>query len=102
MSRRPEFLPVDNVRMPDNRFWWDGNVPSIDTNGNDPTLLALSTLEILNVGDDFLSKLKEAYSSCTVFSSENSERRSRQKIQKSSDGLFRYHNRVVILHPSSA
>ena len=26
----------------------------------------------------------------------------RQKIEKSSDGLFRYHNRVVIPRPSSA
>jgi hypothetical protein len=27
----------------------------IDTHGNDPALLALSTLEILNLDDDFLS-----------------------------------------------
>ncbi len=30
----------------------------IDTNGNEPVLLALSTLEDLNVDDDFLFNLK--------------------------------------------
>ena len=33
-------------------------MPDIDTNGNGPALLALSTLEALNVDDDFLSNLK--------------------------------------------
>ncbi len=58
-------------------------------------LLALLTLESLNVDDDFLSQLKGAYSTFNFFS-ENFERRKRQLIEKSSDGLFRYHNRVVI------
>jgi hypothetical protein len=46
VSLRPDVFPVDNLRGPDDSLWWDGNVPNIDTNGNDPTLLALSTLEI--------------------------------------------------------
>ncbi len=69
----------------------------IDNNGNDPALLALSTLETLNVDEDFLSKLKRAYSICNYFFDENIEWRLRRRIEKSFDGLFsRYHNRVVI------
>ena len=49
-----------------------------------------------------MSKLKGAYSSCNYFSNENIERRSRQEIEKASDGLFRYHNRVVISRPARA
>ncbi len=70
-------------------------------NGNDPALLALSLLETLNVDDDFLSQLKGAYSTCNFFSEGNIERRKRQLIEKSSEELFRYHNRVVIPRPTS-
>ena len=80
MSRRPNFLPVDNLRGPDERLSRDGNAHGIDTNGSGPALLALSTLEILNVDDDFLSKLKGAFSSCIDCSYENIERRLRKKI----------------------
>jgi hypothetical protein len=68
----------------------------VDTNGNGSALLELSTLKALNVNDDFLSNLKGAYSTCAYFSNDNNERRSRQKIEKSSDRLCSYHNRVVI------
>ena len=44
-SRRPDFLPGDNLRGPYESLWWDGNVPGIYTNGNALALLALSTLE---------------------------------------------------------
>ena len=88
--------------MSDESLWWDGKVPDIDTNGNDHVLLALSTLEALNVDDDFLFNLKGACSTCAYFSNDNNERRLRQKIEKSSDGLFRYHNRVVIPRPANA
>jgi len=102
VSRRPDLLPIDNMYMPDESLWWDGKVPGIDTNGNDLALLALSTLAILNVDDHFLSKLKGAYSICSYFSNENIERRLRQKNEKSSNGLFRYHNRIVIPRPANA
>ena len=59
-----------------------------NTYGNDPAFLALSTVEILNVDDVFLSKLKGAYSSCNYFSKDNIERRLRQKFEKSCDGFF--------------
>ncbi len=71
-------------------------------NGNEPVLLALPTLESLIVDDDFLSRLKGAYSTCYFFCNENIERRKRQLIEKSSNGLFRYHNRVVIPRPTLA
>jgi hypothetical protein len=45
VSRRPDFFPIDNLYMPDESLWWDGKVTDIDTNGNGPALLALSTLE---------------------------------------------------------
>ena len=64
---------------PDESLWWDGKVLDIDTNGNYP-----------------------AYSTCAYFSNDNNERRLRQKIKKSSDGLFRYQNRVVIPRSISA
>ena len=69
-------------------------------NGSDPTLLALTTFQSLNVDDNFLSQLKGAYLSCNYFSDENMGRRKRQLIEKSSDGLIRYHHRVVIPFPS--
>ena len=102
VSRRPDFLPINNMYKPDESLWWDGKVLDTDTNGNSHALLALSTLESLNVDDDFLSNLKGAYSACAYFSNDNNERRLRQKIEKSSDGLFRYHNRVVIPRPANA
>jgi hypothetical protein len=102
VSRRPDFLLIDNLYTPDESPWWDGKVPDIDTHGNDHALLALSTLEALNVDDDFLSKLKGTYSACGYFSNDNIRRRLRQKIEKSSDKLFSYHNRVVIPRPTNA
>ena len=86
VSRRPDLLPIDNLYMPDENLLWDGKVPDIDTNGNVPALLALSTLKSLNDDDDFLSNLKGAYSNCAYFSNDNNERRLKQKIEKSSDG----------------
>jgi hypothetical protein len=63
VSRRPDFLQIDMYKLEDSP-WWDGNVPDIIYNGNDPTLLALATFQSLNVDDDFLYQLKGAYSSC--------------------------------------
>jgi len=73
----------------------------IDTNGDDPMLLAISSMK-LNGDDGFLSKLKGAYSSCNYFSTENELRRKRRNIVKSSDGLFRYHHCVLIPRPAEA
>jgi hypothetical protein len=103
VSRGPNFLPIDNMYMPYMRvFGGIQKVIDIDTHGNGLALLALSTLEALNVDDDFLSNLKETFSTCAYFSNDNNEMRLRQKIEKSSDGLFRYHNRVVIPRMANA
>jgi hypothetical protein len=71
-------------------------VHDIDANGNDPVLLALSTLELLNVDDDFTSKLKRAHSSRSYFSDDIIERIKIQEIKKSFEGLFRYRRSAVI------
>ena len=67
VSRRPDFLPIDNMCRLDESLWWDGKVPDIYFNGNDPALLTLSILEALNVDDNFLSNLKGAYSTCAYY-----------------------------------
>ena len=103
VSRRPYFLHVDDDKLYNTQesLWWDGQVLDVLYNGNEPALLALTT-EDLNVIAYFLTQLKEAYSSCNFFSEENSSRRKSQKIMKSADRLFRYHNRLVIPRPSQA
>ena len=68
----------------------------------DPALLALTTFQSLNVYDDFLSQLKGVYFSYNYFSNENNGRMKRQLIEKSSDGLCRYHNQSCILRPTLA
>jgi hypothetical protein len=76
--------------------------------GNDPVLLTLSTFELLDVDDDFLSQLKGAYSSCKYFFDENIDKRKsfggrkRQIIEKSSKRMIRYHNLVEIPRPALA
>jgi len=97
LSRRPYILPIDNVKLYNTQesLWWDGELLDVINNGNEPTLLALSTKE-LNVDVEFLTKLKEAYSSCIYFFEENSFRWKSQKTVKSSYGLFRYYNLLVI------
>ena len=52
-------------------------MPEIIYNGNDPALLVLSTFELLNIDDDFLSQLKGAYSSCKYFSDDNIDKMKR-------------------------
>ncbi len=82
VSRRPDLHQNDNLYMPNLSLWWDGNVPNIIYNGNDLALLALATLELLNVDDDddFLSQLKGTCSTCNFFFDENIERRKRHLI----------------------
>jgi hypothetical protein len=69
VSRRPDFLPIDDDKLYNTQeyLWWNGKVLDVLNNDNEPALLALST-EILNVDVDFLAQLKEAYTSCNYFS----------------------------------
>ncbi len=45
VSRHPDFHQTDRLYRLDLNLWRDGNVPDNIYNGNDPTLLALSTLK---------------------------------------------------------
>jgi hypothetical protein len=84
--RRPDFLPIDDDKLYNTQesLWWDGKVLDVLNNDNEPALSALS-MEELNVDVDFLTQLKEAYSSCNYFSDGNSLRWKSQKIVKSTD-----------------
>ena len=55
--------------------------------------------DIVSVDDDFLTKLKTSYSSCSYFTDEKIRWKGHRLI-KSSEGLHTYHNRLVI--PRSA
>jgi hypothetical protein len=102
VSRRQDFQKIDILFRPELNLLWDENVPDIIYHGNDHALSALSTLESLKVEDDLMSQLKGACSTCHFFYDENIDRRKRQLVEKSSDGLFQYHNRVVIPRPTLA
>jgi hypothetical protein len=103
VSRRPHFHPIDDDKLykTQESLWWDGEALGFIYNGNIPALLALSTQESI-VDADFLTRLKEGHSSCNYFSEENSSKWKSKKIVKSTDGLFRYHNRLVIPHPAKS
>ena len=58
VCQRPDFLHAYNMYMPYESLRWDGKVHDIDTNVNGPALLTMSTLEVLNVDDDFLPNVK--------------------------------------------
>ena len=88
MSRRPDFLPIDNLYKLDESLSWDVKVLDIDTHSNGLALLALSTLEALNVDGYFLSNLKGAYSTCVSFSNGNVEKRLRQKMRNHPTGYL--------------
>ena len=72
VSRRPDFLPIDHDKLYNTQenSWWDGEVFYVIYNGSEPALLEISTKE-LNVDVDFLTKLKEAYSSCNYLQRRN-------------------------------
>jgi hypothetical protein len=55
--------------------------------------------DTFSVDDDFLPKLKSAYSSCPYFSGEIKARLKSHGLVKSSNGLYTYHDRLVIPRP---
>ena len=69
VSRRPDLLPINDTKLfiTQESLWCYVEVLGVISNGNEPTLLSLSTEE-LNVDVDFLTQLKEAYSSCNYVS----------------------------------
>ena len=66
VSRRPDFFHPDDVHLRRSvemfALWWDGKLPYLCYQSNDIALLLLST-DAVSVDDDFLTKLKTAYSS---------------------------------------
>ena len=103
MSRRPDFFHPDDVKLrrPSEIFapWWGGNVLDMCYQNNDTALLVLSA-NIVSVDDDFLTKLKSAYSSCPYFSDEIKAHWKSHGLVKSSNGLYTYHDKIVIPRPA--
>ena len=67
---------------------------------NDTALLVLSA-DTVYVDDDFLAKLKSAYSSCPHVSDEMKTRwKCHGLVKSSNNGLYTYHDRLVIPRPS--
>ena len=103
ISRRPDFFLRDvvHLRMPAELYalWWDGKVPDLCYQSNDASLLVLSA-DMISVDDDFLTKLKNAYSSCSYFADEANARWKSHGLTKSSEGLYTYHDRLVIPRPA--
>ena len=90
VSRRPDFFNPDDVHLRKLvemfALWWDGQVPHLCYQSNDIALLVLSA-DTLSVDDGFLTKLKNAYSSCSYFNNEKTRWKG-QGLIKSSDGLY--------------
>jgi len=89
VSRRPDFFHPDDVhlRKPVEMFalWRDGKVHDLCYQSNDTELFLLSA-DTVFVDDDFLIKLKSAYSSCPYFTHEKTRWKGHELI-KSFDGL---------------
>ena len=103
VSRRPDFFRPDtdaHLRMLVEMFalWWDGEVPYLCYQSNDTALLVLST-DTVSVDDDFLTKLKTAYFSCSYFADEKTRWKGHGLIN-SPNGLYTYHDRLVIPRPT--
>jgi len=95
------FHPDDiHLRRPVEMFslWWDRNLPDLCYQSNDTAFLVLST-NIVSVDDDFLTKLKSCYSSCSYLCDEITRWKGHGMI-KSSYGLYSYHDRLVIPRPA--
>ena len=80
-------------------LWWDGNVLDLCYQNNETSLFVLSA-DTISVDDDFLTRLKSAYSSCPYFFDEIKARWKSHGIVKSSTGLYTYNDRLVILRPA--
>ena len=62
---------------------------------NETSLLVLSA-DIVSVGEDFLTNMITEYSSCSYFADEKTRWKGHAGLIKSSDGLYTYHDRLVI------
>lgn len=87
VSRRPDFYSI----------WWDGEVPRINDVDDEALLLAL-TADDISVDEEFGLKLKEEYKKATFFDDKGGWNKA--GLTKTDDGLFLYHDRILI--PRSA
>jgi len=99
VSRRPDFFHPDidvHLRIPVEMLalWWEGKVHDLCYQSNDIALLVHSA-DIFCVDDDFLTKLKTAYSSCSYFADENTRWKG-HGLMESSNGLYTYNDRLAI------
>ena len=84
VSRRPDFYSI----------WWDGEVPDLEFA---QTIYALDAVSV-SIDEAVCQQLKDGYAATEYFS-ENGRWR-HDKLEKTADGLFLYHGRIVI--PRSA
>ena len=74
MSRRSDFFHPDidvQLRRPVEMFalWWDGKAPDLCYQSNETSLLVFSA-DTVSVDNDFVTKLKNSYFSCSYFTYE--------------------------------
>ena len=102
VSRRLDLFYPDDVhmRMPVEMFAlsWDGKILDLCYQGNDTKMPVLSA-GIVSVDDGFLTKLKTVYSLCSYFANEKTRWKGHGPI-KSSNGLYTYHDRLVMPRPT--
>ena len=79
-------------------LWWDEKVHDLCYQSDDTALVVLSA-NIVSIDDGFLTKLNTAYSSCSCFADEKIRWKGHGLI-KSSNGLYTYHDRLVIPRPA--
>ena len=101
-SRRPDFFHPDDAHLRKlvemTALWWEGEVYDLYYQSNDIALLVISA-DIVSVDDEFLTKLKTAYSSCSYFTDEKPQWKG-HGLARSSDGLYTPHDRLVIPRPA--
>jgi hypothetical protein len=98
VSRHPDFFHPDDVHLrmlvEMSTFWWDEKVLDMCYQINDTGLLVLLA-DSISIDDDFLTKLKTAYFSCSYFANEKTRWKGHVLI-KSFDGLYTYHDQLLI------
>jgi hypothetical protein len=100
VSRRPDY-PSGHWCPPaqaswDVALWWDGKVPDLCYQSNETSLLVLSA-DIVSVDDDFLTNWKFLVFPIRWWIK---ARWKGHGLNKSSDGLYTHHDRLVIPRPA--
>ena len=83
VSRRPDFYSI----------WWDGEVPELES----AQFFALDAVSV-SIDEAVCQQLKDGYAATNYFSDNGRWRH--DKLEKTVDGLFLYHGRIVIPRPA--